>query len=159
MEEWNWTPILNHVQTFNLKWRKALNRRPQPIKLQSSRHGAMETNQNRNHKVAVPSLASLSGLRIWRCCELWYRLQTRLRTGVAVAVVYTDRCSSYSTPSPGTSICCECSPQKTKDKNKQTKKPIKLLEENIGKKLLNTGLGNRFLAMTPKAQEVKAEHK
>ncbi|RKM63554.1 hypothetical protein C0215_19910, partial [Clostridioides difficile] len=34
------------------------------------------------------SLASLSELRILRCCELQCRPQTRLRTGVAVAVAY-----------------------------------------------------------------------
>ena len=27
-----------------------------------------------------------SGLRIWRCHELWYRLQTQLRSGVGVGV-------------------------------------------------------------------------
>ena len=35
----------------------------------------------------VWSLASVCGLRIWHCCELWYRLQTWLGSGVAVAVV------------------------------------------------------------------------
>ena len=41
------------------------------------------------HEDAVHSLALLSGLRIWRCCELWCRSQTRLgsRVTVAVAVV------------------------------------------------------------------------
>ena len=34
-----------------------------------------------------PSLASLSGLRTWRCCGLWYRLQTQLRSHTAVTVV------------------------------------------------------------------------
>ena len=34
----------------------------------------------------VQSLASLSGLRIWRCHELWCRLQTWLGSCVAVAV-------------------------------------------------------------------------
>ena len=34
----------------------------------------------------VQSLASLSGLRIRRCHELWCRSQTWLRPGVAVAV-------------------------------------------------------------------------
>ena len=34
----------------------------------------------------VQSLASLSGSRIWRCCELWYRSQTWLRSGIDVAV-------------------------------------------------------------------------
>ena len=32
------------------------------------------------------SLASLSGLRIQHCHKLWCRLQTQLRSGVAVAV-------------------------------------------------------------------------
>ena len=32
------------------------------------------------------SLASLSGLRIQRCCELWCRLQMQLGSGIAVAV-------------------------------------------------------------------------
>ena len=36
----------------------------------------------------VPSLASLSGLRIWRCSEQWCRWKTQLRSHVAVAVVY-----------------------------------------------------------------------
>ena len=37
-------------------------------------------------RLQVQSLASLSGLRIWRCHELWYGLQTWLASGVAVAV-------------------------------------------------------------------------
>ena len=45
------------------------------------------TNLSRNHEVAgsVPGLAQ--GLRIQCCCELWCRLQIRLRSRVAVAVV------------------------------------------------------------------------
>ena len=35
----------------------------------------------------VQSLASLNGLRIQRCHELWCRSQVRLGSGVAVAVV------------------------------------------------------------------------
>ena len=38
----------------------------------------------RNHEVR--SLASLSGLRIQCCHELWYRSQTWLGSGIAVAV-------------------------------------------------------------------------
>ena len=40
-----------------------------------------------NHEVAgsIPDLAQW--LRIWPCCELWCRLQTRLGSCVAVAVV------------------------------------------------------------------------
>ena len=38
-------------------------------------------------RMRVLSLALLSGLRIWYYDELWYRLQTWLRSGVAVGVV------------------------------------------------------------------------
>ena len=37
-------------------------------------------------RLRVQSLALLGGLRIWRCHELWYRSQTRLESGVAVAL-------------------------------------------------------------------------
>ena len=65
----------------------------------------------------VRSLASFSGLRIGCCCELGCRSQTRLRSGIAVSVVSAGSCSSDLTPSLGTSMCCGCSPKKTKDKN------------------------------------------
>ena len=77
------------------------------------------TNPTRNHEVAGLILALLSGLRIRRCHELWCRSQIWLRSGVAVAVVQAGSCSSNSTPSLGTSICCRCGPKKTK--NKQNK--------------------------------------
>ena len=35
----------------------------------------------------VPSLALLNGLRIRRCCELWYRLQTRLGCRLAATAL------------------------------------------------------------------------
>ena len=38
-------------------------------------------------RLQVPSLASLSGLRIQRCHELWCRLQMRLGSGIAVALI------------------------------------------------------------------------
>ena len=38
-------------------------------------------------RIQVQSLALLSGLRIWRCHELWCRSQTWLGSGIAVAVV------------------------------------------------------------------------
>ena len=62
------------------------------------------------------SLASLSGLKILSGCELWYRLQTRLKFGVAVAVAQAGSCSSDSTPSLGTSTCYTCCPKKKKIK-------------------------------------------
>ena len=47
----------------------------------------------------VQSLALLSGLRIWRCLELWCRSQTQLGSCIAVA----GSCSASSTPGLGTS--------------------------------------------------------
>ena len=38
-------------------------------------------------RIRVWSLASLSGLRVWCCHELWYRSQMGLISGIAVAVV------------------------------------------------------------------------
>ena len=70
-------------------------------------------------RLQLRSLASPSGLRIWRCCELWYRTQTRLRSGVAVAVVKAGSYSSDQTPSLGTSICFGCSLKKTKRPKKK----------------------------------------
>ena len=37
-------------------------------------------------KFQVRSLTLLSGLRIWRCHELWCKSKTWLRSGVAVAL-------------------------------------------------------------------------
>ena len=45
-------------------------------------------------RLQVRSLASLSGLRSRRCLELWCRLQMRLVSGIAVAVVLARICSS-----------------------------------------------------------------
>ena len=45
-------------------------------------------------RLQVRSLASLSGLRIQHCCEPWRRSQTRLRSGIAVAVAQGGICSS-----------------------------------------------------------------
>ena len=79
-------------------------------------------------RTQVRSLALLSGLRIWHCCELWYRSQTQLRSGVAVAGSY----SSDWTPSLGISICHGCSSKKTKDKKKYLKKlNFKNVKKNI----------------------------
>ena len=71
---------LNHQKYHNpiLKWTKDLG---VPVVMQQKRIrlGIMRSR--------VRSLASLSRLRIWRCCELWHRPQTRLGSGVAAAVV------------------------------------------------------------------------
>ena len=48
-------------------------------------------------RTRVRSLASLSGLRIWHCCELWCRLKTWLGSCITVAVVQAGSCSSNAT--------------------------------------------------------------
>ena len=70
----------------------------------SSRCGLEITNPTSNQKDTGSILASLSGLRIQCCCELWYRSQMWLRPG-AVAVVQASNYSSDSNPSLETSIC------------------------------------------------------
>ena len=65
-------------------------------------------------RLQVRSLASLSGLRIQHCHELWCRSQMWLRSCIAVAVA---RASGYSfdyTPSLGISICHKCGLKKAK---------------------------------------------
>ena len=62
----------------------------------------------------VRSLASLSGLRILHCHELWCRSQVQLGSGVAVAVAQAGDYSSDSAPSLGTCMCQGCGPEKTK---------------------------------------------
>ena len=75
-------------------------------------------NKPMSRRMQVRSLASLNGLRIQPCHELWGGSQIWLRShiAVAVAVAWSSSCSSNSTPSLGTSICCRCGPKK------QTKK-------------------------------------
>ena len=63
-------------------------------------------------RTQVQSLASLSRLRIWYCCELWCRSQMHLRSYVAVTVVQAGSYSFDLTPTPGTSVCCWCGPKK-----------------------------------------------
>ena len=81
----------------------------------------------------VQSLALLSVLRIQCCCELWCRLQTRLGSCVAVAVVKAGGYSSNWTPSLGTSICRGSDPRNGKKMKKKENDTIKILDENIGK--------------------------
>ena len=62
----------------------------------SSRYGSAVMNPTRIHEDAGSIIASLSGLRMQRCCELQ---ETWLRSRVAVAVTEAGSCSSTSTPS------------------------------------------------------------
>ena len=74
-------------------------------------------------RLLVRSLASLNALTILCCRELWYRSQTQLGSGVAVAVVQIGSYSSDWTPSLETFICRRCDPKKQKEKIKKPKKP------------------------------------
>ena len=82
-------------------------------------------------------MALLSGLMIQCCHELWCRLQMQHRSHVAVAVGYARSCSSNLTPSPGTSICCECSSKK-KPKQQQQKNEVIDLFHNIWRSIKGT---------------------
>ena len=70
----------------------------------------------------VRSLALLSGLGIRCCHELWCGPQIRLRSCVVVTMGMAGSCSSNSTSSLGTSICCGCGPKETKRPKKKKKK-------------------------------------
>ena len=68
----------------------------------------------------VGSIAGLSQwVRIWCCRELWCRLQTWLKSGIAAAVAYARSCSFNSTPSLGTSIYHGCGPKKQRRKKRE----------------------------------------
>ena len=66
----------------------------------------------RTQLVSMRMWAPLSGLRIQRCHEPGCRSQTRLRSGVAMAVTQACSCSPHLTPSLGTAL------KKKKTKNK-----------------------------------------
>ena len=79
------------------------------------------------------------GWRIQCCCKLWCRSQIWLGSGVAVAVAVAvaaaSSCSSDSTPSLGTSMCCRIGPIKAKqNKTKQNKTPKNPKNQNKTKK-------------------------
>ena len=69
----------------------------------------------------VRSLASLNGLRIQRCHELWCRSQMWFGSYVTVAVVKARTIALIGPLSLGTSICRGCSPKKQKRKKERKK--------------------------------------
>ena len=70
-------------------------------------------------RLHVHSLASLNGLRIQGCRDLWYRLWMWLGSGIAAAVVWASSYSSDLTPSLGNSICHGCGSKMTTKKKKK----------------------------------------
>ena len=69
-------------------------------------------------RMQVGSLASLSGLRIQQCPKLWCRMQTQLRSCIAMAVAWAGSCSSDSVPNLGTSRCQRCHTKKQRKKKR-----------------------------------------
>ena len=73
-------------------------------------------------RMQVLSLASLSGLRILHCHELWYGLAIQL--GSHVALVWWRLIAGYSSDSNtslGISICHRCSPNRFLKKEEKEK--------------------------------------
>ena len=68
-------------------------------------------------------LASLSVLGIQHCHELWWSLQTCFGSPVAVA----GSCSSNSTLSLGTSLCCRWGSKKQNKKKKKKKEKKRII--------------------------------
>ena len=90
------------------------------------------------HEDSVQSLASLSGLRIRCCRELWCRSQTRLRFHATLAVVQAGSCRSNWTPSLGTSVCHGYGPKKKKEKKNIRDTLASCLKEKPYSGTLNT---------------------
>ena len=80
--------------------------------------GAAETSLTVSMRMWVRALASLRGLVIRCCHELWCRSQAEFGSGIAVAVASASSCSSDLIPSLGTSICRGCGSKKKKTKGK-----------------------------------------
>ena len=86
----------------------------------------------------VWSLASLSGLRIWHCCELWCSSQKLLGSCFGVAVVYSGSCSSYSTPAwetpctTGVSLKKQNKTKQNKTKTKKKERMTHMYEGSLG---------------------------
>ena len=79
----------------------------------------------------VRSLALLNGLRIWRCHELWCRLQMWLGSCIAYGSGVSS-CSSDLTPNLGTSTCPRVRPQnKTKQNNELAKTEPKFSAQSL----------------------------
>ena len=65
-------------------------------------------------RLGVRSLASLSGLRIRRCCKLQRRWQMQLGSCIAVAIAKATAAALIGLQARGASICCRGSPKMKK---------------------------------------------
>ena len=125
--DWLHTAMISQINHCARRQLQIWKGRNQNVCCGSSHHGSVvnESNQEPCMRLRVRSLASLSGLRIRRCRELWCRSQTWLGSGLAVAGGY----SSDQTPSLGTSPCRRCGPRKDR-KTKKKKMYAVILDWN-----------------------------
>ena len=103
-------------------------------------------------RLRVQSLPLLSGLTIWRCCELWCRLQTWLGSYVAVALVQAGGYSSNRTPSLGTSTCRGRIPRKDEKTKKKNKTPQKNPKNHTQNRTLDPSLPECLCPRVPAAE-------
>ena len=83
------------------------------------------------------SLALLSRLRIWHCCELWCRLQIQLGSGTAVAVAAaTVPIQPLAWEPP-----CAMGMALKRPKKKKKKKKLKYSDSNKSQKSITSGKG------------------
>ena len=95
---------------------------PLKVKSCSSHRGSavMKSTSIHEKEGTIPGLDS--GLRIRCCCELWCRLQMRIRTLIAVAVVQTSSCSSDSTRTRKIPYATGSAPKSKKKKERKNSK-------------------------------------
>ena len=79
--------MIHRVYGITLFYNRERKRKREKVKNyrdESSHYGSAEMNLISIHEVVVQFLASITGLRIWCCRELWCRSQKRLGSYVAV---------------------------------------------------------------------------
>ena len=104
----------------------------------------------------VQSLALLSGLRIWRCWELWCGLHTHLGSGIAVAVVWLAAVAPIWPPSWELLYAAGVIPSKKKKKvihihNKTTARQKWKINLSLNENKVR--LNQRFQTLHPKKSE------
>ena len=119
------------------------------------------TNLTSIHETWVRSLASLSGLIIQCCCELWCRLQMWFGSCTAVAMAWAGSHSSDLIRSRGSSIRHGCSPEKTKKDEEEALANEQLeraLSYVMGEKYLYTHTTSLFQNAKIKSISEKISH-
>ena len=119
--KWSQTYDTDIIPTLQWKKKSLRSHLPKVIPLKSGRAEVPFVVQQKwiwllSMRMWVHSLASLSGLGIRRCHELWCRLQTWLGSSVGCGCGVGRSHSCDLTLSLGTSICHRCGPKKQKRK-------------------------------------------